>query len=239
MFRPLAAALLATLVAVPVAGAQEYAPPPPPLPPPSIPDVAAPQPQCTTTTTTTTTCTGTAAPLAVPVAPGPIVQPPDVPIPIYPAPAYAWPPQPYPYPYPMNLPPPPPPRRARVELQPRYGLVIGGLSMFASVYLWNAAFAYMTREGTLAVPVVGPLLLMSDLNNRHNESCCYHDDAADRLLNTILVVDSLVQATGATLFLVGMLTREKVTVWEKGNVKMTIVPTAGMGGGGVGMVGVF
>ena len=46
-------------------------------------------------------------------------------------------------------------------------------------------------------------------------------------------------ASWRVLFLVGMLTREKVTVWEKGNVKMTIVPTAGAGGGGVGMVGVF
>lgn len=236
MRRPLAtAALLTPLFALRLAAAQEYAPPPAAAPP-ALPA----QPQCTTTTTTTTTCTGTAAPLAVPGATGAIVQPMDVPGPMYPQPAYAWPPpaQPAPYPYPMNLPPPPPLRQAHAEMRPRYGLMAGGLSMFGSVYLMNAAFAYMSKEGSLAIPIVGPLVLMGDLNNRNANRCCT-DDFSNRMAGMLLVFDAVVQATGATMFLVGMLTKKKVMVYEKDDVKMTLVPTAGAGGGGVGVVGVF
>jgi hypothetical protein len=182
--------------------------------------------ECTTTTTTTTTCRGAAAPLAAPpVEEQPVAQP------TYPQPTYPQPTPQYAPPPAYYVPPLLPPVSTHTELRPRYGLLISGLVIFGADYMLNASIAYISGEGRLAVPVIGPILAGSDVTSHG----CTWDCAGDRMLMALVVFDSLIQATGLILFIAGAVTKTKVTVYDK----VAILPSAAPGGVGLAAVGHF
>jgi hypothetical protein len=165
--------------------------------------------ECTTSTTTTTHCTGSAAQLA---APGPEAPP------AYPQPT----PQPYPSVYqPQLYLPPPAFRSSHVEVRPNTGLMITGAALFGALYLVNAGTAYVSGEGTVAIPVVGPLI--------------YGQNRDDAGLKLFMALDFAAQTTGVVLFAIGALTHHKVTVLDK----VAMVPTASSVGAGLSAVGRF
>jgi hypothetical protein len=191
----------------------------------AAPALAQDVPECTTTTTTTTTCKGSAAPLAAPAPEQPVQQAPQYP---YPAPPqYAYPPPPSAY-YPPAPMIPPLQLKSHVVERPRYGLIIAGTAIFAATYMINASIAYLASEGTLAIPVVGPIVYASG-----HQECCSSDD--NRMLNFWMAMDAIVQAVGLTMTIVGALTHTRVTVFDK----VAIVPTATSGAGGLAALGHF
>jgi hypothetical protein len=184
--------------------------------------------ECTTTTTTTVTCKGSAAPLAVPAPEqpqAPVAAPPQAPV--------------YPYPR-LDYEVPRlymPPMKSHVEEKPRYGLIIAGATIFGASWLLNVSIAYLAQEGTFAVPVIGPIIWGANNLNKSQSGCgdCSIDNAGDRMAMTMLVFDSLVQATGIALLIAGAVTRKKVTVWDN----VALLPTAGPSGAGLAAMGTF
>jgi len=110
------------------------------------------------------------------------------------------------------------PVQSHVETRPRWGLVITGLALLGGTYLLNASIGYVADEGRLAIPIVGPLL---------------YGEAHGAL--GLMVVDSLLQATGAALAVAGAVARVRVTVFDR----FALVPTVGPGGGGLAASGRF
>jgi hypothetical protein len=90
-----------------------------------------------------------------------------------------------------------PPTRRKPDL--RY--VISGAAVFGVFYAASLALAIRFEEGELAVPVLGPLI---DLHR------CRECTAAPIEQGVVagLVVDALLQAAGASLFVVGMVRRK-------------------------------
>jgi hypothetical protein len=184
---------------------------------PAAPALAQDVPECTTTTTTTTTCKGSAAPLA--------------------APAPEQPEQPQ-YPYPQALPPPAayypppilPPMTMRTVERPRTGLIVAGTVIFAATYLLNVSAAYLGGDGTgtLAIPIVGPAVYAGT-----HQSCCANDD--NRALNFWMAVDTLVQAAGLTMAILGAVVKTKVRVFDR----VAFAPAVTSGGGGLALAGRF
>jgi hypothetical protein len=130
----------------------------------------------------------------------------------YPPPTNYAPPPGYPppgYPPPPSYPPPPNmmPVTYHEELRPRYGLMIGGLIMFGATYFPTALAGWVAGQGTLAIPVVGPIVYASlHVNN---------SDFGGRFLTAVLVTDSLLQVAGVTMAIVGGVTKQRVRVRDR------------------------
>jgi hypothetical protein len=173
--------------------------------------------------------------LAPPVqaAPAPAQPLPTVPPP--PAPPYdsSQYPQPQYYPPPNYYAPPgyaptAPPRLRTIE-QPRYGLMTAGLVVFGASWSINALTGYLAGEWRLAVPVAGPLMFAHAIDNG--------SDLGTRTAIAFLVLDALIEAGGAAMFLAGILTHHQVRVME--HAKLSVLPTALSGGAGVAAFGHF
>ncbi len=173
--------------------------------------------ECTTTTTSSTTCTGSVARLAAP--------PLDDSIPGYrPTPQIYTPPPAFYY-------PPMAPVTTHDELRPRYGLLAAGLAIFGGTYLLSASVAYVSDEGRLAIPFVGPIIYGAFENHRR----CASDCGLDGGFTALMVFDTLAQTTGAVLLLAGAIGRKRVTVYDN----LAIVPTASSSSAGVAAMGRF
>jgi hypothetical protein len=165
-----------------------------------------------------------------------IVQPPAA----FPAPSTYAPPAAVPY-------APAPSYQLRYEKRTRWGLLASGAIVFGVVWSLNLLGAYVSAEGSLAVPLVGPLLFATRHNQRAAISCapsysdipamdCGRPDNTDRSLTGLLVIDALAQATGIALLLAGAISKRRVAVFELApGVRMSLVPA----GAGLAAVGTF
>jgi hypothetical protein len=181
------------------------------------------EPECTTTTTTTTTCKGAAAPLAAPGAEQPY-------------PSYAGYPMPTPQPaaqpyYPPPVMPAPPvlyqPQlmmKSHVEEKPRTGLAIAGTAVFGGLWLMNAMIGYAAGEGRLAIPVIGPLLIAN-----------FNGDSGNRSGAVLAMMDTLIQGAGVIMIFAGVMTKKKVTVYDRVAIAPAVLP----GGAGLAAMGQF
>jgi hypothetical protein len=192
-----------------------------------------PEAECSTTTTSVT-CKGSAAPLAVPALEQP--SPPSTqwaPLPALPPPADAYPQPGYELPR-LYV----PPMKTHVEERARLELVVAGAAIFGGSYLLNAMAGYLSQEGTLAIPVLGPILF-GQKNISMSCDHCFDGGAGNRLGMVMLVFDSLVQAAGVTLLIAGAVTKKKVTVFDKDGQSVAVLPTAGSSSAGLVVSGTF
>ena len=95
------------------------------------------------------------------------------------------------------------PTRARRKPDLRY--VVSGAAVFGFFYLLPLGLAIRYEEGELAVPVLGSLI---DL--RRCRECT--DNAIEQGVVAGLVLDAILQAAGASLFVVGMVRRKPLPV---------------------------
>ncbi|HEY2746154.1 MAG TPA: hypothetical protein VGL86_16070 [Polyangia bacterium] len=161
-------------------------------------------------------------PMVMPPAP-PLVPPPLV----VPPPGYYQ--QPYYFQQPMAF---AQPRLFHEEMQPNYGLMVAGLVILGASWSINAASAYLADEWKLAVPVVGPFLETQNINTGGG-----NDD--NRFLVGLLVFDGLIETAGAVMLVAGALTHHKVRVYDRQNVSVSVVPTAGPASAGLAAFGRF
>lgn len=145
---------------------------------------------------------------------------------------------------PVYVAPPPmaplPRQVVRYDLQPRYGLIIGGAVMLGVSWLIHSGTAaiaeavYTATEypvrtmWTNYIPVLGPWLTMTTLPN----------DAARGLSMTGLAFSGLVQGTGLALLIVGAASRQRVPVYAW-NSRIQLTPSIGPTGTGLALSGNF
>jgi hypothetical protein len=169
-----------------------------------------------------------------------------------------------PAPPPLPSPPPPPPavvaaspsewrpgdpvpRGYHVEDQPRSGLVIGGVITLGVPYFFSAVAALsansQNESGWLYAPVAGPWLTLgrrayscnADANNPSTSQSL--GCVADVFVVMGLIFDGIVQATGATLLLVGVLDTKPGLARDESALR--VVPMRLGSGVGAGVVGGF
>ena len=169
-----------------------------------------------------------------PPPPGPPPAPPPI---LYaaPPPGYAPPPPGYAPPPPGYAPPPPgyaPPAPVidHYEERPRYGLLTAGLSVFGGVWSLNAFIAYLADNGRLAIPIAGPMISAYDYTRQHP-----NDESVNRFVMAFAFFDTLFQAGGVAMAVVGATTHTKVPVYRR----VTLVPTLSPTGGGLAAMGRF
>lgn len=117
----------------------------------------------------------------------------------------------------------PVPEGARLEGRRRPGLYIPGVVVFTTAY-GTALYEYILHPddphlGTLAIPIIGPIVYGSKIND----------------VNGTLVMNSLLQATGALLFGLGM-RRRQVLVFDVGSRVVALRPSLGPGSVGLGVL---
>jgi len=166
-------------------------------------------------------------------------------------------PSPPPPPPSPGVPAPPPsewhpgdpvPRGYHVEDQPRSGLVIGGVITLGVPYFFSAVAALsansQNESGWLYAPVAGPWLTLGrrayscnpDANNQSTGQSL--GCVADVFVVMGLIFDGIVQATGATLLIVGVLDTKPGLARDESALR--VVPMRlGSGGVGAGVVGGF
>jgi hypothetical protein len=135
----------------------------------------------------------------------------------------------YPYPPPGSQPParerevryeegdPVPPGYV-VRERPRRGLIISGSIVLGIPYVLGLVSAsadnFSNESGWLAVPAIGPWITLA--SRRGCDSYRYsEDDASCRAVRTVLVLDGIMQATGAILFVAGVSSTKKVLVRQE------------------------
>jgi hypothetical protein len=143
-----------------------------------------------------------------------VVIPPPPPAPTPPPPAYPGGYQPMPPPVQPYYQPPvyaqAQPRQMITEYQPRWGLIIAGLTVFAVAYVSDIAFTYGFNHQPAwesLIPVAGPLIQTSDSFPSL--------DGAEGVARFFLIWDFIGQATGATLALLGAVLQKKVNVYTQ------------------------
>ena len=179
-----------------------------------------------------------AAPSAAPAAPLAAAQPP-------PAQVYALPPAGSPARLPYR-PGAPIPVGYHAEDHVRKGLVIGGSITLGVPYVLGLMLAsaanFENKSGWLVVPVVGPVLTLA-LRKEHtcdtsSEDICI-ETTADRVVGTYLILDTLTQAGGAAMLLIGVAARKTELVRnDVANVVLLPGPV-GHAGYGLNAVGTF
>jgi hypothetical protein len=134
-----------------------------------------------------------------------------------------------------------PPPGYHVEEQSRRGLTIGGATVFGAPYLIGFMVGFFNEfeddTGWLALPIAGPFILASKrerCDRLESEFGCDNDDDDGR---SILILDGLMQATGAVLFAWGVSSRKKVLIRD--DVALTLVPRIGTKAVGLGATGRF
>jgi hypothetical protein len=191
-------------------------------------------------------------PPAPPPSPPPPSPPPGYP-PYQPYPGY---PPPYPgyAPYPQSgygYQPPGPPRTLHYEegqpIPPGYyleesvrrGPIIAGIIVLAVPYAIGfsvaSALDFQDTTAWLLVPVVGPWLTLATREDVCDPGATYCDD--DRAIRTLLVLDGLVQGTGAALLVWGMTSTTKRLVRQ--DMALQIGPRRVGTGYGIGAVARF
>jgi hypothetical protein len=139
----------------------------------------------------------------------------------------------------------------RLERRPRTGLIIAGAVVTAVPYFIGLSIASAAKfdnsTGFLAIPAIGPWLTLAVRDNNN----CYDQFSgnssvststycpADAGVVTLLVLDALVQTTGALLFVIGIASDRELLV-RQDVAKLRLTPLRFNGGGhGVGLRGTF
>jgi hypothetical protein len=97
----------------------------------------------------------------------------------------------------------------------RSGIAIAGASLFGGAYLISATGATTAVESTpevayFYIPVAGPFVMIGVINGgRKNPDS---GSTGEGILTAIVVVDGLIQAIGATMFIVGVASDRKLLV---------------------------
>jgi hypothetical protein len=105
-----------------------------------------------------------------------------------------------------------PPPGYHIEQGPRKGLVIAGAIVLGTTYFLSASIGMASTDHDdrwLLVPVFGPFL---DLGARGDRSSCSSgnlDCVTEPVIRTYLVLDGVVQATGAVLLITGLAFQKK------------------------------
>jgi len=135
----------------------------------------------------------------------------------------------------------------RLEKRPRTGLIIAGAVVTAVPYFLGLSIAsaskFSNAGGFLVIPAVGPWLTLAA---RENNNCNYSsssfsssyscsDDAA---IVTVLVLDALIQTTGAILFVIGVASDRELLV-RQDVAKLHLTPMKFKEGYGLGIRGGF
>jgi len=140
----------------------------------------------------------------------------------------------------------------RLERRPRTGLIIAGAVVTAVPYFIGLSVASAAKfdnaSGFLAIPAIGPWLTLAvrDNTNCYNRSSGFGTTTttdyycpADAGVVTLLVMDALIQSTGAILFLVGIASDREVLV-RQDVAKLRLTPLQFNGSGyGLGLRGGF
>jgi hypothetical protein len=142
------------------------------------------------------------------------------------------------------------PQGYRLERRPRTGLIIAGAVITAVPYFIGLSIASAAKfdnaTGFLAIPAIGPWLTLAV----RDDSNCYDEFngtgvstsrycPADAGVVTLLVLDALVQTTGALLFVIGISSDRELLV-RQDVAKLRLTPLRFNGGGhGVGLRGTF
>lgn len=205
------------------------------------------------------------APAPAPAQPPPAAaQPPPAAAPApqgYPPPAGYYPP-PYGYPPPGYYPPPgqppaptddrpkylpyregePAPTGYYLEERARRGPIIAGAIVFGIPYALGLSIAagadFDNQSGYLAIPVAGPWITMAARDECDDDPNDYDIDCAgDSTLRTFLVLDGLMQATGAALFIWGV--TSKTHRYVRNDVGLRLSPARVGKGYGFAAVGWF
>jgi hypothetical protein len=194
-----------------------------------------------------------AAPQAAPPPPGyppPNGYPPPPP-PGYgyypPAPGYYYQQPPANLPYHPGEPIPP---GYRHEKRPRTGLIIAGAVVTGVPYILGLSIAsaskYSNAGGYLAIPAIGPWITLAV---RDDHSCIDYSSysgtvyangscAEDVVVKTFLVMDALIQTTGAILFVIGVSSDRDVVI-RQDLAKLHLAPLHFNHGYGLGVSGGF
>jgi hypothetical protein len=140
----------------------------------------------------------------------------------------------------------------RLEKRPRTGLIIAGAVVTGVPYFIGLSIASAAKfdnaTGFLAIPAIGPWLTLAARDN----SSCYDrvtgsgtissSDVycpADAGVVTLLVMDALIQTTGAILFVIGVASDRELLV-RQDVAKLRLTPLRFNGGGhGLGLRGTF
>ena len=126
---------------------------------------------------------------------------------------------------------------------PIKGLVISGAIVFGIPYVLGLSIAsgadFDNQSAWLAVPVLGPWITLGarehDCTVDPDDSTCDVDNAGMR---TLYVLDGLIQATGAALFIAGMASSRKRLV-RQDVAQITVTPAKIGSGYGLGAFGRF
>jgi hypothetical protein len=141
-----------------------------------------------------------------------------------PAPPLPTPPPPLIAPTPGYTPPYIPPPSYHEEVQRQYGLMSAGLVIFTGAWTLTSIYGYVSNNGVFAVPILGPVIWAAQQNVDQS-------DVGGRMATMGLVVDTLVQAGGLAMAIVGAATKHKVKVRDR----LTIAPSASPQGASVAL----
>ncbi len=138
----------------------------------------------------------------------------------------------------------------RLERRPRTGLIIAGAVVTAVPYFIGLSIAsaskFSNAGGFLVIPAVGPWLTLAarentncyDYNNGSLNSS-YYSCGTDAGIVTVLVLDALIQTTGAILFVIGIASDRELLV-RQDVAKLRFTPLKFNNGGyGLGLHGGF
>jgi hypothetical protein len=145
------------------------------------------------------------------------------------------------------------PQGYRLEKRPRTGLIIAGAVVTAVPYFIGLSVASAAKfengGGFLAIPAIGPWLTLAVRDSSECRETFFNgtttvttsnaDCAADATIITMLVLDALMQTTGALLFVIGVSSDRELLV-RQDVAKLRLTPLRFNGGGhGLGVRGTF
>lgn len=128
------------------------------------------------------------------------------------------------------------PEGYRIEEQANRGLITGGAVAFGIPYLTGLFVAsYEQGEkgtGYLAVPLIGPWLMMGNRNSACGEIGTPVTDRcdSDRAVRALLVTSGVFQTVGAGLMVLGVLNKQKWAVANYAGMQFTPIATPSLSG---------
>jgi hypothetical protein len=139
------------------------------------------------------------------------------------------------------------PDQYRLETKANRGLALGGASVFGASYAAGIIFAaganFQNATEWLLLPVGGPYLAIINRDFSCNRTDprntnCYELASSEVETITFLALDGLIEAVGATLFIVGIVDKQQALV-RRDVAQVGFVGRVGPRGGVLGVHGRF